>query len=326
MKIMSKMRKENLIKIASYLLTAVLLLCCCLFMYDFYKCLSGFIANKFREPQVMLPMISSYLLPVVCFLFYFYDCYVRKVGKAARWIYAGLVVVASIVNLTGIFGNFSVYASNNRLGVYETIPSIILAFPYDAIVFHILLLMAQAFSVVELIKPEGKVAAFKDEYLRKERVSLTVVEYLLLSVAAILAFVFFGSSLCAINAFENVLYDGKFLFLWLWLLLPLLTVIGLVWKVEKRNIAKGKKVVLLSVGAGLNVLFGLLFLLFELTSSGFIVQVGKPLFSIAFSISFPVEPLIMVAFTVLGAVLFASKLIAVLRQKSVGQETEKSGD
>ena len=50
-------------------LTAVLLLLSCFWMYDFYKCLSGFIANGFREPLVMLPMILAYFLPVFCFLY-----------------------------------------------------------------------------------------------------------------------------------------------------------------------------------------------------------------------------------------------------------------
>ena len=51
--------------------TVILLLFSCFCMYDFYKCLSGFIANGFREPLVMLPMILAYFLPVFCFLFFF---------------------------------------------------------------------------------------------------------------------------------------------------------------------------------------------------------------------------------------------------------------
>ena len=56
-------KKPVIVRIA----TVVLLLFSCFYMYDFYKCLSGFIANGFREPQVMLPMILAFLLPVLCF-------------------------------------------------------------------------------------------------------------------------------------------------------------------------------------------------------------------------------------------------------------------
>ncbi len=312
---MNNVKKENLLKIGGYILTSILFVCCCLFTYDFYKCLSGFIANKFREPAVMLPMISSYLLPVICFLCYFYDTYIRKVGKLTRWIYAGVVAIVCIVNLTGIFGSFSVYASNNRLGVYETIPSIILAFPYDAIVFHVLLLAAQGLNIMENVKSTGKVAALKDDFRRVGEVKVNLVEYVLLSVTSVLAFVFAGSAICALNAVENAVYDVRFLFVWVWLFLPALSVVALVLKPEEKKISKGKKVVFLALATGINVLFNLAFLIFELTTPGFIVHMGKPMFSIAFSISFPVEPLILVAITLMFAIVFAVKLTRVLSKK-----------
>ena len=311
---MNNQKRETILKIGGYILTAVLFVCCCLFMYDFYKCLSGFVANKFREPLVMLPMISSYLLPVICFLCYFYDTYIRKVGNLARWIYVGVVVAVCAVNLTGIFGSFSLYASNNRLGVYESIPSIILAFPYDAIVFHVLLLVAQGLNIVEGVKPSGKVAALKGEFRREGEVTLSFAEYLLLSVTAILAFVFAGSAICALNAVENIFYDARFLFMWVWLFLPAISVVALALKPEKK-ISKGKKVAFLAVFAGVNLLFNLAFLIFELVTPGFIIHMGKPMFSIAFSISFPVEPLILVAITLTCAVIFAVKLVKVLGKK-----------
>ena len=58
-------------------MTVLFLLYSCFYMYDFYKCLSGFIANGFREPLVMLPMILAFFLPVLCFLFFVYDFYVN---------------------------------------------------------------------------------------------------------------------------------------------------------------------------------------------------------------------------------------------------------
>ena len=312
---MNNEKKEKVLKIGGYILTAILFVCCCLFMYDFYKCLSGFIANKFREPLVMLPMVFSYLLPVICFLCYFYDTYIHKVGKVARWIYVGVVAVVCIVNLTGIFGSFSVYASNNRLGVYESIPSIILAFPYDAIVFHILLLFAQGFNVIENIKPMGKLATLKDSFRQEGWAQMRVGEYALLGLAAIFAFLFAGSAICALNAMENILYDARFLFMWVWLFLPAASVVALAIKPEKKQISKRKKVVFLAVAAGVNLLFNLAFLVFELVTPGFIIHMGKPMFSIAFSISFPVEPLVLVALTLTFAVLFAVKLIRLLQKR-----------
>ena len=81
---MSNFTKAKMKNIGVHILTGVLFCLSCLFMYDFYKCLSGFIANQFREPLVMIPMFASYFLPVFCFLVYFYDFYVKKLPKGVK--------------------------------------------------------------------------------------------------------------------------------------------------------------------------------------------------------------------------------------------------
>ena len=101
-----------------------------------------------------------------------------------------------------------------------------------------------------------------------------------------------GAAICAIGAFENALYDGKFIFLWLWVLvLPLMNLLLLVFKPEKRVKTKGAKVAFLGAGIAVNLLFGVLLWAFEAVSPDFIVHVGKPLFAIAFSVSLPIEML-----------------------------------
>ena len=134
------------IKKYSHILTIVLFFFSCLFMYNFYKALSGFIANGFREIDVMLPTILSYLLPVFVYLYYVYDTYITKTTKINKIVYSSLVIIWSIINLIGIFNNLPIYISNNMLGVYETIPSIILVYPYDSIVINIVLFIIQIFN------------------------------------------------------------------------------------------------------------------------------------------------------------------------------------
>ena len=80
------MNKTKTTKIILIALTSLLFLLSCFFMYNFYKCLSGFIANGFREPLKMLPLIVSYLLPVICFLFFFYDTYNKNANNTAKII------------------------------------------------------------------------------------------------------------------------------------------------------------------------------------------------------------------------------------------------
>ena len=109
--------------------TLVFLLFSCFYMYDFYKCLSGFIANGFREPLVMLPIILSFFLPVFSFLVFVYDFYVKALQRSVKICYSAFVIVYAIVDLILIFSNISLYASNNSLGAYNSLPSIFLHFP-----------------------------------------------------------------------------------------------------------------------------------------------------------------------------------------------------
>ena len=57
-----------------------------------------------------------------------------------------------------------------------------------------------------------------------------------------------------------------------------------------------------------NILFGLLLWLFETISPSFIVSIGKPLFPIAFSISFPVEMIILLAIEAVSIIINSVKL------------------
>ena len=61
------------------IVTLLMFICTSLFMYGFYKSLSGFIANGFSDGIRMVAMILSYILPVICFLFFFYNYYVKKI-------------------------------------------------------------------------------------------------------------------------------------------------------------------------------------------------------------------------------------------------------
>ena len=232
-----------------HILTGLLFFFSCLFMYDFYKCLSGFIANGFREPLVMIPIISTFALPALCFCVFFYAVYVRKMNKIATVIYAALVIAVGVWNCVGLSVNAYLYGSNHRLGGYDTLLNLAFGFPYDGWIYTVVLLAAQVVNLICVCKPQSKLALGKDGFFNKQGVcSLGLVEYLLVCVLAILVFVFVGAAVRAIGAFENALYDGKFIFLWLWVLLvPAMNLAYLVFKPEKRVQSKKAKSWALSV-------------------------------------------------------------------------------
>lgn len=311
--------KNNLKKPLIYTLGGLFLLFSCFYMYDFYKCLSGFIANGFREAKIMLPMILSFLLPVICFLFFAYDFYVKGVHRVAKIIYSSFVILWAGVNLGFIFSNISLYASNNRFGVYDSLPSIIVHFPYDMIIVHAVLLLLRVFNIICAIKTDTPPAVFQKSLKQSISLKLKIWEYLPFSVLSIVVFVFPGAAITAtFTALSNAFYDFRYIFLLLWVgFVPLLNLAYLVVKPEK--LIKSKLACALTLGAGilLNIIFALLLLVFELTYPDFMVHIGKPLFLIAFSVSLPIEMGVILGIQALGTVVMIVKLIKVLIKKNI---------
>lgn len=297
-----------------YTITALLFYCACTCMYNFYKSLSGFIANGFREPLVMIPIISTFALPALCFCVFFYTVYVRKMNKIATIIYAALVIAVGVWNCVGLSFNAYLYASNHRLGGYDTLLNLAFGFPYDGWIYTVALLLAQVVNLICVCKPQSKLALGKDGFFNKQGgCSLGLAEYLLVCVLAILVFVFVGAAVRAIGAFENALYDGKFIFLWLWVLLvPAMNLGYLVFKPEKRVQSKKAKTIVLGVGIGVNALFGVLLWVFEITSPSFMVHIAKPLFAIAFSVSLPIEMVGILGIMAISVVIYAIKICLIL--------------
>ena len=305
--------------LAVKILTCVFLLFSCFYMYDFYKCLSGFIANGFREPLVMLPMILSFFLPVFCFLFFFYDFFIGKIKTAVKVGYSVFVILYGATALALIFSKISLYVANNSFGSYDALPSIIVHFPYDMIIILSAIIIWQVFNLIQCAKPEMKSAKFIEGLKERGTVHAGKTEYIILSVFAVVIFVFAGASVYAIfSAFSNALYDLRYLYLILWvLLIPLGNLLVILLKPERMDIKKSKKLAVLSGMIGANLIFALLFAIFELTSPDFMVHIGKPIFLITFSISLPIEVAIIFGIMAIATIVLAVRLAFFIKHSAL---------
>ena len=303
------MRINN--KILVRISTGVLLLFACFYMYDFYKCLSGFIANGFREPMVMLPMILAFFLPVLCFFVFFYGFYVRKLRRSTEVCLTVLVAVYAAAVLALILSNLGVYVSNNSLGVYDTLPSIFVHFPYDMIIILGAIFVTRIMKLKSLCTKPSRLGAAMSELNQRGSVHVGCAEYVWICVPAVFALVFTGASVCALfNAFENVFFDIRYVFLLVWTLaVPLGNIILITLKPEKMSLKKSTKLAVLGTGIGVNLAFAALFAICELTYPDFLVHMGKPMFLIAFSVSMPIEPLIIFIIMTVGTALMTAGLI-----------------
>lgn len=310
--------KSNTKSLALKICTAVLLLFCCFYMYDFYKCLSGFIANGFREAQVMLPMILAFFLPVFCFLFFFYDFYVGRIKPSVKACYSVFVILYAAFVLALIYSNISLYVSNSRFGVYDALPSIIVHFPYDMIIVLTVLAVIEIFNLTVLFGKLGRAKAYVEDLKLRGTVKVGIIEYIVLSVFAVVIFVFAGAAIYAVfSAISNVFYDARYLFLVLWVLfIPMGDLLLVTLKPEKAQISRRKSLLILGSGISANIIFGVLFLVCELTSPDFMVHIGKPLFLITFSISLPIEACILLGITVASTLLLSARVLLTLKRKA----------
>ena len=296
---------------AGVLISVLYFLLASAFMFNFYQCLSGFIANKFEEPLVMLPIVSSYLLPVACFLYRFYAFYVKTPGRVARGVFGVLTALWAAGNLALIFVNFPLYASNHALGVYKGLVGLGYAFPYDGIASAVLILLLRGFSVY-LAAAKPPFADRAKEWHRRGACSVHPAEYAAISILAVFALVFIGAAMGAHRAIGNLFYDGRFLFLLAWVtVMPLGNLFCLVFKPHRWVKGKGKRAAVLLGGVVFNLLFAVLLGVCEGTSPGFIIHIGKPLFTVAFSVSLPIEMLVLLGIMGISSVAYLIKLACV---------------
>ena len=94
-------------------------------------------------------------------------------------------------------------------------------------------------------------------------------------------------------------------------LIPMANLAVLTLKPENMVQRKPQKLGVLGSLIAANVLFGVAFLLLELTYPDFLVHIGKPVFLIAFSVSLPIEPGVILGIMLLGTVIAAVRMILV---------------
>ncbi len=301
-KILTNIKKHNII------FTIILTFLSCLFMYNGYKALSGFIANGFKDGMSVFTIVLCYWIPVFSYLFYFFDHHVKELNKIVRIIYSSVFLLLYLFTLTQVFIYIPLYASNHKLGAYQTLLQIGLGFPYDGIIICLVLILAQIYNIFITIKPESKYNV-KENFVNYDIIKTNIAEYIALCIIGILAFVFVGSFLIGFKSILNALYDPKYLYLLIFVLTPMMNLVYLVIKPETKNYRS------LFIPIVINITLGLLLLIFELISPSFIVAVGKPLFPITFSISLPIECLIILVIMAISIILFTLKIVLKLKKK-----------
>ena len=274
------------------------------------------VANNFEEIDRHIVIILVNFLPFICFLVYFYNYYVKRISKVSNIIYSILVIVVSGFNLYGIFKHFSVFVSNSELGVYSSFPSLLFGFPYDGIVISLGLIIAQVYNLIIVFKKDFKYAFIKEEMYSLGYFKFHIIEYVLISVVGAYALFCIGNVVGAFAAFENVLYDFKYIYLLLLFLISGADLLTYVFRVEDHFIDKKGKIIYFVSHICVNVLFILLFVIFEAIHPNFMVGVGKPLLPITYSISFPIETILIATVQGIFIVINLIKiLILVIKKK-----------
>ena len=302
-------------KIILTALNIFLLLLAGFYTYNGYKALSSFVANGFRDGLRVLIMVTSYWSVTFIYLYYFYAFFVKKIAKLVNIIVSIIIALISAFNLTFIFINITSYISNSSLGVYDAFLPSFYIFPFDMIFVLSLILVLQILNIVSSFKKINFFEKLKDYLNNQSLVNFKGYEYLIYSLFLVVGFVFVGSFFMSFNAVENILKDPKYLYLMLYVLLVPLTLILSTLKLDETLIKNKKsKIIYLASLIFVNVLFTALLFIFEAIYPDFIIRVGKPFFVITFSVSLPIENIMLIAISIFVCLINTYKLIRHLKR------------
>lgn len=280
-------------------------------MYNFYKTLSGFIANGFRDGLKMIALISSYLLPAVVYLAFFYKSYIKDTPKLSKILSTSVITLWTIFNIVVIAIYRDMYKYNASSGIYDALIPTIGYFPLDMLAINTLIVLKQGFNFARILEPNEKLEDFLSSFKKPGYLNIKLWEYALYCLIAILAFVFVGSFFVGFRAIENVTYDPAYIYLLLWVLLPTFNLVTLIFKVENKLKTPNTKRIYLASVLAVNIIFTLVLFIIEANNPSFMVNIAKPLFAIAFSVSLPIEMLAILGITLASSIVAVVKLIKV---------------
>ena len=288
------------------LFTILMLLIACTSVNNFYKITVGYVANEFEGGLFHLTIMIAYFLPYLCFAVYFCNYYVKKLNKLANMIYSLIIIAISIFVLIGVFSNIDVYLKNYLLG----------GFPIDAMITSVVLLIAQGYNISLIVKPNHKLAHLKENWYSLNAFKINIFEYLLLTIVSLLVFFFTGDFISGLLMIENVIYDPKFIFILLWLLLGSMgNLLAYVFKFENKIKTKKNKIIYLASNILVNGLLVVLFVLFGKLYPNYIPAIAKPLFPITFSKSIPIEMMMLFGIQALAVLVCLVKILITLLKK-----------
>lgn len=299
------------------IVTAAAFFVSCLSMFSFYKMLSGFVATSFGYPLLLAPMVGTYLLIPCMFLAFFFDTYIGRIRKGVRLGMACVFGILSILCLIGTFISIDIYISNFNLGVYSSMPT--LGFPIDGILINGVVLALTVLGLVATLKPKSALGKIHEKTDICGTVKIARWKYLALLPFTIFALAFVGDGIMGFTAIENAIYDPRFIYIMLFVgLLPILNIATIILKPENLASKKGGKIGILAGGVSVNIIFLVLLLVFELSTPDFMVHIGKVFLIITFSVSLPIEVIIVTATILTGTAVMVLRLMGLIKERKNG--------
>ena len=302
------------------LLTLFIYSVICVSSFNSLKMGLGLVAQEFENTLVHLTMFSAYLLPVICFGFFFFDSMVKPMHKVSKIIYEVVVSGLAIFNIIGLGINFASFMANYNAGFYSNLQILGISFPIDALVINIFILILQAFNIYLLIKPGAKYAYIKDAFCSYGFFKFNKIEAFAVGLLGIATTLFIGDFFNGLNTLENAKYDGKYIFLLLMIfIIPLMNFVYFLCKPNSRNLSDKSKLIINSCVIGVNVIFAVLFITFVNVYPNFVAHIGKNLFPVDYAVSIPVGPyaiLIITAVSLVFEVIYLIKSIKNLNKSA----------
>ena len=293
----------------------------CICAFNTIKMGVGLIAQMFENMIVHFTMFSSYLLPLICFGFFFFGGFVKPNRKITKIIYTIVVAGLAIYNIVGLAINFDVFMANNQAGFYVNLQTFGISFPIDVLIINIFILLLQCFNIYLLIKPGAKYAYIKDAFCSYGFFKFNIFESIIVAILGVLTSIFIGDFFNGLNTLENASIDGKYVFLLIFILvIPLMNFVYFLTKPQSRNLQEKNKAILYGVNIGVNILLVTLFISFVFTYEDFVADIGRNLFPVDYTLSIPFGPYILLIIAIISIVYGTIHLIKSLIKMKASAE------
>lgn len=290
-------------------------------IYNLLKMATVYITSHYQNTIPVIGSVIMYLMPIVFYIFHIKRSKHKEFSKIGAIIYVSITSLLILTGLIMVLMSFNYFWNNNNNGNYVNFG--FLPLPIDMIIYSVIMLLLNVSLIYKIFKNSEKLNYYYELFNAYDVISYKTFNIIFSIILLLISGCYFGMFFASFNSLKNVLINANYIFLIFAVLVPFYNVIYFTYNYFKNKTYKSNLIYTI-ITISLNFLFLFIFLILELTSPNFVVQVGKPLFLIDFALSIPVGSYILVFDLLFTLIISVISLVKLIRSKKSLNKVEET--